>query len=86
MSISCGGRSTTIYFAHPYHSWERGLNEYTNRIIRHYFPMRIDFSEITEEQIYQFQEKLNNRPRKCLVWRFPDEVFFKPTAVVSLPI
>jgi IS30 family transposase len=76
---------TTSYFAHPYHSWERGLNENTNGLIRQYFPKRTDFSKITDEQIYEVQEKLNNRPRKCLGWRTPNEVFLKPTAIVALP-
>jgi len=43
---------TTSYFAHPYHSWERGLNENTNGLIRQYFPKRTDFSKITDEEIY----------------------------------
>ena len=76
---------TTSYFAHPYHSWERGLNENTNGLIRQYFPKRTDFSKITDEQIYEVQEKLNNRPRKCLGWYSPNEVFSNPTAIVALP-
>lgn len=76
---------TTSYFAHPYHSWERGLNENTNGLIRQYFPKRTDFSNITDEQIHEVQEKLNNRPRKCLGWHTPNEVFLNPKAVVALP-
>jgi IS30 family transposase len=76
---------TTSYFAHPYHSWERGLNENTNGLIRQYFPKRTDFSIITAEHIYEVQEKLNNRPRKCLGWNSPNEVFLNPTAIVALP-
>jgi IS30 family transposase len=76
---------TTSFFAHPYHSWERGLNVNTNGLIRQYFPKRTDFSKITEEQIYQVQEKLNNRPRKCLGWCNPNEVSLNPTAIVAHP-
>ncbi len=57
---------TTSYSAHPYHAWERGLNENTCGLIRQYFPVRIDFSRITGAQIYEVQEKLNNHTRKCL--------------------
>ena len=89
LSSSFGGRSkilqTTSYFAHPYHSWERGLNENTNGLIRQYFPKRTDFSKITDAQIHEVQEKINNRLRKCLGWHTPNEVFLNPTAIVALP-
>jgi IS30 family transposase len=66
---------TKIYFAHPYHSWERGLNENTNGLIRQYIPKGKDFAEITSADIMQIQDKLNNRPRKSLNYRTPNEVF-----------
>jgi IS30 family transposase len=75
---------TTSYFAHPFHSWERGLNENTKGLIRPCFPKRTDFSKITEEQIYEVQEKLDNRSRKCLGLCSPDEVFLNPAAIESL--
>lgn len=53
-----------VYFAHPYHSWERGSNENLNGLVRQYFPKKMDFSGITEQQIKQVENKLNNRPRK----------------------
>ena len=59
------------YFAQPYHSWERGLNENTNGLIRQYFPKQTDFGKITDEQVREVQDKLNDRPRKCLGWRTP---------------
>ena len=52
------------YFAHPYSSWERGANENLNGLIREFFPKKYDFSLITEEDVTQVVENLNNRPRK----------------------
>jgi IS30 family transposase len=66
-----------FYFAHPYSSWERGLNENTNGLVRQYFPKKSDFSKITERQINKVVERLNNRPRKTLGYKTPNEVFFK---------
>ena len=65
------------YFAHPYHSWERGLNENTNGLVRQYFPKKSEFSKITDGQVKKVEERLNNRPRKTLGYRTPNEVFFK---------
>jgi IS30 family transposase len=64
-----------IYFAHPYHSWERGLNENTNGLIRQYIPKGKDFTELTDKEIFDIQERLNNRPRKSLHYATPNEVF-----------
>jgi IS30 family transposase len=64
-----------IYFAHPYHSWERGLNENTNGLIRQYIPKGKDFSELIDKEIIYIQEQLNNRPRKSLNYATPNEVF-----------
>jgi IS30 family transposase len=64
-----------IYFAHPYHSWERGLNENTNGLIRQFFPKKTDFRTITQIDIDQVVDFLNNRPRKTLKYRTPNEVF-----------
>lgn len=63
------------YFAHPYHSWERGLNENTNGLIRQYFPKGKDLSEVTDAEVQVVMEKLNNRPRKCLGFKTPNQVF-----------
>lgn len=63
-----------FYFAHPYHSWERGLNENTNGLIRQYFPKGADFREITESEIKQVEQKLNTSPRKPLSYYTPDKV------------
>ena len=64
------------YFCHPYSSWERGLNEYTNGLIRQYFPKGSSFTDITPERIQKVEDKLNHRPRKTLDWRTPYEVFY----------
>jgi IS30 family transposase len=70
-----------IYFAHPYASWERGLNENTNGLVRQYFPKKYDFTRITNAELQRVAERLNNRPRKTLGYRTPNEVFFKQRAV-----
>lgn len=64
-----------IYFAHPYHSWERGTNENTNGLIRYYFPKGTDFATVTDEEIRAVEKRLNARPRKRLGWKTPHEVF-----------
>ena len=63
------------YFAHPYHSWERGLNENTNGLLRQYFPKKTSFDDLTEERILEVENLLNNRPRKCLDWKTPQDIF-----------
>lgn len=65
----------SIYFAHPYHSWERGLNENTNGLIRQYIPKGKDFTEVSDNDILKYQNLLNSRPRKSLGYLTPDEVF-----------
>jgi len=71
------------YFAHPYHSWERGTNENTNGLIRWYFPKGTDFATISGETIKAVEDALNNRPRKRLGWRTPLEVFNESVAVTG---
>lgn len=61
------------YFAHPYHSWERGTNENTNGLIRDYFPKKTDFTTISFEEIAYVERELNERPRKRLGWQTPLE-------------
>lgn len=73
---------TSFYFAHPYSSWERGLNEHTNGLIRQYLPKKTDFTQVSKEEIITIQDKLNHRPRKVLGYRTPYEVFFKEFAKV----
>jgi IS30 family transposase len=68
---------TDVYFAHPYHSWERGLNENTNGLIRQYFPKGMSFETIQEQHVQMAMDRLNNRPRKTLGYKTPNEVFFQ---------
>jgi len=68
--------AVNVYFAHPYHSWERGLNEHTNGLIRQYFPKGSSLEDITVEQVMAVQDKLNHRPRKILGFKTPYEVFY----------
>jgi len=73
--------SVGFYFAKPYHSWERGANENTNGLIRQYFPKKTDFSTITDEQVQEVENKLNNRPRKRLGYLSPIAIFEKSKKV-----
>jgi len=82
---------TDIYFAHPYHSWERGLNENSNGLLRQYFPKGMGLTDVTDEQVQWAVDRLNHRPRKVLAFKTPHEVFFgvemrytKPPLVVAL--
>lgn len=63
-----------IYFAHPYSSWERGTNENTNGLIRRYLPKGTDFNQIDEKLLMKIQVKLNNRPRKIIGYKTPQEI------------
>jgi len=65
-----------VYFAHPYCSYERGTNENTNGLIRQYFPKDYDFTTITDDQLRVVQDKINDRPRKVLGMRTPNELLF----------
>jgi len=82
--LIAAGLQARIYFAHPYASWERGLVENTNGLVRQYFPKKFDFAKFTDKDLQQVEDKLNNRPRKTLGYRTPNEVFFKQRSV-ALP-
>ena len=64
------------YFAHPYHSWERGANENMNGLIRQYLPKGTPFDGLDDNEIKRIRDKLNNRPRKKLGFLTPIEYFF----------
>lgn len=66
---------TDVYFAHPYSSWERGINENTNGLLRRYFPKGTDFMALSEEEIQTAVDKLNHRPRKTRGYKTPHELF-----------
>ncbi len=63
------------YFAHPYHSWERGLNENHNGLIRQYLPKGQPLDKVTKKQVVDIQTRLNQRPRKLLKYKTPEEVY-----------
>ena len=69
------------YFAKPYHSWERGQNENANGLLRQYFPKSMELLDITVQQVISAVDKLNSRPRKCLNFKTPYEVFEELTGL-----
>ena len=66
-----------FYFPPPYQPWQRGTNENTNGLLREYFPKHQDIAQYPDEYIERVVWELNNRPRKCLQWRTPHEVYFE---------
>lgn len=64
-----------IYFADPYSSWQRGTGENTNGLLRRYLPKRTDFTTLSQAELDDIVEEINNRPRKCLDYATPNEVF-----------
>lgn len=73
-----------VYFAHPYSSWERGTNENTNGLLRQYLPKSQPFTQLTDWQLESYIRQLNNRPRKCLNYRTPAEVFWQRPVALTL--
>ena len=74
------------FFAHPYHSWERGLNENTNGLIRQYVPKGKDIDDLSDEDVAEIIDKINMRPRKCLGFKPPNQLFLgllEPVALAS---
>ena len=65
----------TTYFAHPYSSWERGINENTNGLLRQFFPKRTDFRKVSCQQVKEAVDHLNNRPRKTRGYCTPNQLF-----------
>jgi len=69
------------FFATPYHSWERGQNENANGLLRQYFPKKMKLTDISMAQVVAAVDRLNSRPRKCLNFKTPYEVFRELTGV-----
>jgi IS30 family transposase len=67
---------TSFYFTHPYSSWEKGLVENTNKLVRQYIPKKTNFDTINDQEIKEIQYKINNRPRQNLNFYSPKEFFF----------
>lgn len=72
-----------VYFADPYSSWQRGTNENTNGLLRRYLPKRTDFITLSQDELDSIVEEINNRPRKCLGYATPNEVFLDEINKVS---
>ena len=82
--LNAQGEDTKIYFAHPYHSWERGRSENINGLIRRFLPKGTDFKDLTKSDILMIEDMLNNRPRKRLGWLTPNEVYDAYVALEGL--
>ncbi|SFW71185.1 hypothetical protein SAMN02910291_02660, partial [Desulfovibrio desulfuricans] len=74
------------FFAHPYHSWERGLNENSNGLLRQYFPKGVSLASVTQDEIIAAMCRLNWRPRKCLGFKTPYEVFLEDANTQGLGV
>ena len=74
----------SVYFAHPYSAWERGTCENTNGLLRQYVPKGTDFLQLTDWQVESYVRALNNRPRKCLNYRTPAEVFWRRRVALTM--
>ena len=75
----------SVYFAHPYHAWERGLNENTNGLIRQYLPKGTAkgtaVDTLSKEQVLHIMDRLNHRPRKGLAFQTPHEILARETGL-----
>lgn len=78
-----GKLGVDFFFAHPYHSWERGANENTNGLIRQYIPKGSSFENLTDDCIRLIERKLNNRPREELGFLTPNEKLFSIFAAIN---
>ena len=67
--------NSEFYFAHPYSSWEHGLNENSNGLLRQYLPKGSDFSKVTTKELQRIEDEINNRPRKSLGYKTPNQIF-----------
>ena len=79
--VTLDERKSKLCLAKPYHSWERGQNESANGLLRQYFPKSMELVDVTKKQVFDAVHKLNSRPRKCLGYKTPYEVFEELTAI-----
>jgi IS30 family transposase len=75
--------NTDFFFAHPFAAWERGTNENMNGLVRQYIPKRRQFDTISDHELRCITSRLNHRPRKCLDFRTPFEVFFEHSVALA---
>lgn len=76
MLITRDLKGVVVYFADPYASWQKGLVEYTNKLIRQYIPKGADFDKFNNCKLMEIQKRLNSRPRKKLNYSTPKREFF----------
>jgi IS30 family transposase len=76
LKVNAMAINANYYFAYPYSSWERGLNEYTNGLVRQYITKKEYFMKYSDKDIDFFQHKINRRPRKLLNFESPKNKFF----------
>jgi IS30 family transposase len=74
---------TDFFFAHPYAAWERGANENMNGLVRQYIPKNRELNSVTNDELELIMTKLNHRPRKCLDYLSPFEVFFNQSVALT---
>lgn len=72
-----------LYFCHPYHSWEKGLVENTNRWIRCFVPKRRDIASVTQDDLNEIHAFLNDRPRECINFRIPSEYYYERSVLLE---
>ena len=75
--------NTDSYFCNPYSSWEKGSVENMNGLIRRFLPKKTDFAKITHKRIKEIESLLNNRPRKCLGFKTPAQVFLEQSVALA---
>lgn len=75
-TVSAALEAVKFYFPLPHHPWQRGTNENTNGLLREYFPKGFDLTDLSDEYIQDKVDELNKRPRKCLGYRTPYEVYY----------
>jgi len=75
--------SANVYFAYSYSSWERGLNENTNGLLRQYFPKNTDFKKVTQIEVERAVKRLNSRPRKYIGFKTPDQLMEEHRAALA---
>ena len=80
-----GNKRLTVYYAHPYSSWERGTNERNNRIIRRYFPKGKSMNRLTQKDCDKVAASINAMPRKILDWCTAQELFERELANLQNP-
>ncbi len=78
--------SANIYFAHPYSSWERELNDNTNGFIQQYLPKSRQLNNVTEKELNCIMDQLNHLPRKTLGFTTPYELFFKKNTLLTVAL